>query len=117
MKRRANQLDWGTPQTKRSFAAESVVSTQQDPFQEYIASNYNGIRTYKLGHINSIYISSNPLIKKITKFIIFFRILYIKEFFVVIVLNHFVRPSIVNALGMDRSVVKSVIVKIVITNV
>ena len=56
MKRKANHFDWGTPQTKRSFASESVISTPQDPFHEYIS-----ISSYKLGQINSILISNKPI--------------------------------------------------------
>lgn len=115
MKRRANQLEWDTPKTKRSFAAESIMATPQEPFQDYIVSNYHGITTYKLGLINSIFISNNLIIKRITKFITFSRMPYLKGLFAATVLNLSARQSTVSASEMDKYVVKSVIVKIVTT--
>ena len=106
--KRATTLDWSTPQTKRSATAESLLSTPQEVFQDYIMNNYHAITTYKLGHINSIFISTNLAIKKITKSTICSKTPSLEGVFAATALNPSAKRNTASASETARSAARSV---------
>jgi len=107
MKRRAVACEWGTPQTKRSVTGQSQPSSPLDPFQDYIVQNYHAVTSYRLGHINSLFISTPAATQMTTRSTTCSRTQCPRGRFAATASNPSARPSTASASATPRSALPS----------